>query len=325
MNVYVKALVLFALICAPVVFLYTFYRRMSFEFPQTGSEKLASSCKLVANRDVVRILNNIENLDWEKMLIPIMPITQRSGACDVNIFRARINGNKTPVPGPEVTKSYIKYLDYVTTVHLPEARDAYSGAVKFVQQTLKFERVVGAETTPVVLSCVFIMLKDNGQRTRLQCFIPKIHNKVSICNGNSGKYFPGNDTVHKNHIMSNPMFNIDAHFKDYKYRYNRKWRDDGYAQCINDEESVFRSCNNDHADKNIVSVYNGMGKCTNVSKIKYICDREKYTKGKYYIKYSATEYIDCYKDVVVKCGAGYIYPDTAYNMNQCVRQDSADY
>lgn len=216
MNVYGKALVLFVLVCTPIVFLYTFYKRVSFEFPQTGSNIIASQCKLATNQTVVQLLNDIENLDWENMLIPIMPMSRHSGQCDVNIFRARVNGDKTPIPGTELRIEYIRYLDYVMTIKVLNADEMYSGAKCFVQKSRSFDTLTPGRATAPVKFCTFVMLNDNGSRVRLQCFIPAINNLISVCEGNAGKYFPINNTTHENHLMSNPIFNIDPRFTEFK-------------------------------------------------------------------------------------------------------------
>lgn len=314
-----RALVLIILVCAPAVFVYVFYKNMDYEFPRNDpvGGKIASACKLVANRDIVRLLNSIENLDWEKMLIPIAPATRSTGPCDVHIFQVHVDGNRTAIPGNYVQIEYIRYLDYVTTINV---NDVYSGKLCFSQDKCKFIHTEHRITEPIN-ECAFVMLRSDGTRSRLRCFIPPIMAKVDVCDGNEKRYFPANDTGHVNHVMSNPMFHIDAMFGKLKYRYYRRWRDDGYVECVN-HKAVFRQCNQS-SDPEKLFVYNGNGKCVETSRIEYACDKEKYTSGRYYIKRTDTEFIDCHKNTIVKCTNGQVYPTKSWNMSQCISQDSS--
>lgn len=328
MNVYVKALVLFALVCAPIVFLYTFYRRVNFEFPPTDSGKIVAGCRLLPNKDSVNILNSIENLNWENMLIPIMSPGDAAsyGPRDVNVFRARIDANKTPVPGNLVRSEYIKYLEYVTTVRLNDSSAAYSGSSRFVQSDRVFQPAAPGDgrSTAVVSESHFVMIRGDGSRARLRCFIPALLSVVSVCLGRVGQFFPVNDTQHTNHLMSNPMFNIDDRFGEFKFRYYRKWRDDGYAKCATQDRAVFHRCPQPRG-ADTVSVYTGAGRCVDTQKIKYECERARQIGGHNYLKFSDTEYMDCNDNRIVKCKQGTVFPTPVSHNTTCVQPDSANF
>jgi len=282
--------------------------------------------KLIANKDIVHLLNSVKNLDWENLFIPIVPTIRNidfSKPVDVNVFKITIDVNKTPIPGKHMELCFIKNIAYHTTVRYDKPIDIYNGSVCYVSKNNNFVKFNGVVLNPINTS--FLSYTEDGERKKINCMITAIPGIVNVCKYNAeNRFFPINDTHHENHMMSNPMYNIDSRFNEFKYTYHRKWRDDIYGMCTTDDKSEIRHCEKPLTE-NDVSVYIGNGKCKNLSRNEYMCHKSIYTTGSNYVKISDNEYMKCRDNQIIKCEENQIYPSGTWNLNRCVEIGSATY
>lgn len=317
-----RFVVILVFILVSIVSVYAFDRYMVLNVLQTGSKSVAMRYKLMPNNDVVYLLNSIVNLDWENLFLAIVPTSKNvdfNKPVDVNIFKVILDANKTPVPGKKIEMEYISHIIYHSTTSHTKPADIYNGSVCFKPASRTLEKC----TRPVAASIntSFLAYASDTDRKKMYCTVVAMPGSVVVCDS-VHKYFPVNDTVHRNHMLSNPMHNIDSRFSEFKYAYYRRWRDDVYAECVGADKPEIRECDKS-SDPNFVSVYTGAGKCAQMSRNERACQISTYTTGSNYVKISDVEFFQCRDKKTVKCEDGHVYPDGAWNLSRCVKIGSA--
>lgn len=258
--------------------------------PEIDVHNTVKDCKLLINKTTVSVLNSIENLDWERLYIPIVPYKLNKTKVEIPVFIARLNLNRSSIPGEIITIDNIAYLEYYNTLKNINTSDIVNNNLHFSQSSENFIKQTKYPVTQPQY-CSFVVKHNNGSRLNLKCTIPSIIKYIDICNNYDKKFFPINKTSNKNHLMSNPAFNIDHNFINYKYSFYRKFNDTEYGQCVNNEP-IHKKCDKS-IDNNKINLYQGNGICTEVSILNYKCKENAGLTNTLMVKINDNEFINC--------------------------------